>query len=247
MSTSPAPVVAVQVADLAGTAAVAAVVARLLRAGDLVLLTGDLGAGKTAFAQALAGELGVHEPVTSPTFTLVRQYPTDHGLVLLHADIYRLEQLAEVVDLGLPEQLEEGCAAVVEWGERGAPALVPEYLSVTLTAGAPDRETARLVELRPVGEPWRARWAALAAALAGIPGVTVTAVPGAPAAAGDGGTVPAAHSALTDDAPDEEPDEGPDDVPTPGAPTSDAPTAAGAPATNGAPAANGGAPTPEVP
>ncbi|MST32797.1 tRNA (adenosine(37)-N6)-threonylcarbamoyltransferase complex ATPase subunit type 1 TsaE, partial [Acidimicrobiaceae bacterium USS-CC1] len=155
VSTSPAPVVAVQVADLAGTAAVAAVVARLLRAGDLVLLTGDLGAGKTAFTQALAGELGVHEPVTSPTFTLVRQYPTDHGLVLLHADIYRLEQLAEVIDLGLPEQLEEGCAAVVEWGERGAPALVPEYLSVTLTAGAPDRETARLVELRPVGEPWR--------------------------------------------------------------------------------------------
>lgn len=226
MSASPAPVVAVRVADLAGTGAVAAVVARLLRAGDLVLLSGDLGAGKTAFTQALAGELGVREPVTSPTFTLVRQYPTDHGLVLLHADIYRLEQLAEVVDLGLPEQLEEGCAAVVEWGERGAPALVPEYLSVTLTAESPDRETARLVELRPVGEPWRERWVALAAALAGIPGVTVTAVPGAPTTDGDGARAAATHSALTDETPDDPPDDAPDDAPdgaTNGAPTPEVP------------------------
>jgi tRNA threonylcarbamoyladenosine biosynthesis protein TsaE len=158
----------IHVDDLAGTAAVAGALAPLLGAGDLVLLSGDLGAGKTAFTQALAAALGVDGPVTSPTFTLVRSYRTAGGTDLLHADIYRLEQLAEVVDLGLPEQLEEGAFAVVEWGERGAPALLPDYLAVTLTAGAEDTE--RWIELHPVGAPWEERWTEVLAALAPLDG-----------------------------------------------------------------------------
>lgn len=152
--------------DLAGTRRVAAAVAEVLDAGDLVLLTGDLGAGKTTFTQALAAELGVEGVVTSPTFTLVRQYRTDRGFELLHADIYRLGQLAEVVDLGLPEALEDGAAAVVEWGERGAPALLPEHLSVTFSAPDPAAETLRSIELGAHGAPWAQRWPGLAARLA---------------------------------------------------------------------------------
>ncbi len=154
----------IHVEDLEGTRAVAGALAGVLRAGDLVLLTGELGAGKTAFTQALAAALGVVGPVTSPTFTLARSYPCAGGVELVHADIYRLEQLAEVVDLGLPEQLEEGALAVVEWGERGAPALLPEHLAVALTPGADDDE--RWIEVRPVGDPWVGRWPAVLAALA---------------------------------------------------------------------------------
>ena len=166
---APAPALHFVVDDLDGTRWVAAAVAEVLTAGDLVLLTGDLGAGKTAFAQALAARLGVSEVVTSPTFTLVRQYPTGRGFDLLHADIYRLEQLAEVIDLGLPEALEDGAAAVVEWGERGAPALLPEHLSVTLEASDPTAETRRSIELRPAGTPWVERWPALVGFLEGGP------------------------------------------------------------------------------
>jgi tRNA threonylcarbamoyladenosine biosynthesis protein TsaE len=118
--------------SLAGTAAAAQAVAGVLGAGDLVVLGGDLGAGKTAFTQALAGALGVTEVVTSPTFTLVRSYVTASGLELLHADLYRLDQLDEVADLGLAERIDDGAVAVVEWGHRGLAALVPEYLAVIL-------------------------------------------------------------------------------------------------------------------
>lgn len=160
----PDPLV-VEVDDLAGTVALAASVALLLRPGDLVVLSGDLGAGKTNFTRALARALGVTGPVTSPTFTLVRSYPTASGVDLVHADIYRLGRLAEVVDLGLPEMLEDGAFAVVEWGERGADALLPDYLAVTIGAGP--TETARRVVLAPVGDLWAGRWPDVVSAVAG--------------------------------------------------------------------------------
>ena len=94
-----------------------------------MLLGGELGAGKTTFTQGLAAELGVAEPVTSPTFVLVHSYKTAAGWDLLHADVWRLEHLQEVIDLALPELLEDGAAAVIEWGEIAAPALAPDWFT----------------------------------------------------------------------------------------------------------------------
>ena len=101
-------------------------VARLCRPGDVVLLVGDLGAGKTVFAQGFAAALGVAGPVTSPTFALVRQYRcgADSPVgVLIHADVYRTGSLEEVADLALAELVEEDAVALVEWGDLAAPAL----------------------------------------------------------------------------------------------------------------------------
>ena len=106
----------------AATQAVAAAIAKTLLPGDVLLLDGDLGAGKTTFTQGLARAMGVGEVVTSPTFSLVRSYPTAFGVELIHVDVYRLDTLAEIVALGLPEMLEDGAVAVVEWGERALPA-----------------------------------------------------------------------------------------------------------------------------
>ena len=177
---------AVEVADLDGTRAVARAVAGVLRPGDLVILSGDLGAGKTAFTKGLAEALGVTEIVTSPTFTLVRSYRTSSSTELIHADIYRLGQLAEVADLGLAQLLEEDAFAVVEWGERGLDALVPEYLTVTLTAGRD--EGGRDIVLSPTGPSWTLRWEALSGALGDSAGVAATVASGVAATVPSGAT-----------------------------------------------------------
>jgi tRNA threonylcarbamoyladenosine biosynthesis protein TsaE len=145
----------------------AAALAPLCRPGDVLLLVGGLGAGKTTFAQGFARGLGVAGPVTSPTFTLVRQYPCHSpGGVrqLLHADVYRLESLAEVADLGLPELVEDGAVALVEWGDAAAPALGGEPLAVTLVPTGRDED--RAVTVAAEGRHWDDRRAATAAALA---------------------------------------------------------------------------------
>lgn len=114
-----------------GTREVAGRLAGAARPGDVVLLVGGLGAGKTTFAQGFARALGVAGPVTSPTFTLVRQYPCSLGQ-LLHADVYRLDQLAEVEDLGLGELVEDSGVALVEWGDAAAPVLGPVACTVRI-------------------------------------------------------------------------------------------------------------------
>lgn len=159
------PGLAVEVRSLEETAAVAALVAARLEPGDLVVLSGPLGAGKTALTQALAAALGVTEAVTSPTFTLVRSYPTDRGFDLLHADLYRLEHLSEVADLGLAESLDAGAVAVVEWGERALAALPAGHLRVELAVTGP---AARQLRLRPCGPRWERAAGDLSAALAGV-------------------------------------------------------------------------------
>ena len=119
----------------AGTKDVAGRLAALCTSGDVVLLMGDLGAGKTAFAQGFAGALGVDGPVTSPTFALVRQYrcaETAPVATLIHADVYRTGGLSEVVELALAELVEEQAVALVEWGELAAPALGDDALEVAL-------------------------------------------------------------------------------------------------------------------
>src|SRR5262245_14827787 len=103
---APSPTVLSLVApSLAATHAVAAALASVARPGDVIVLAGDMGTGKTAFAQGFGKALGVSEPITSPTFTIVHTYDSDVG-PLHHADIYRLDQLAEVADLALRELAE---------------------------------------------------------------------------------------------------------------------------------------------
>jgi tRNA threonylcarbamoyladenosine biosynthesis protein TsaE len=139
----------------------AAAVAELARPGDLILLVGDLGAGKTAFVQGFGAALGVTETITSPTFTLARQYRG--RLELNHLDVYRLEQVEEVLDLGLQELLDGSAATLIEWGDAILPALPADYLEVRLEYGTGDDD--RQVQLRPVGARWGARSRALSAAL----------------------------------------------------------------------------------
>ncbi|HEX3946931.1 MAG TPA: tRNA (adenosine(37)-N6)-threonylcarbamoyltransferase complex ATPase subunit type 1 TsaE [Acidimicrobiales bacterium] len=172
-----------------GTRALAGALADLARSGDVILLVGGLGAGKTTFAQGFARRLGVVGPVTSPTFTLVRQYPCSLGQ-LLHADVYRLERLAEVADLGLGELVEggsagDGAVALVEWGDAAAPVFGPQALTVSLApvpapvpapggaAGeAPEEmadgigDEARLIRIDGGGVAWAGRRRAVADALA---------------------------------------------------------------------------------
>jgi tRNA threonylcarbamoyladenosine biosynthesis protein TsaE len=138
-----------------------AALAELCRPGDVILLAGDLGAGKTALAQGLGAALGIEEPMTSPTFVLARQY--EGRFPLHHLDVYRLDQLEEVFDIGLPEMLDEGAVILVEWGDAIATSLPANFLEVRLTFGDDDDE--RRLTFRSVGGRWRSRMAPLLLAL----------------------------------------------------------------------------------
>ena len=145
------------------TQRLAAAVGMLARPGDLVVLAGDLGAGKTAFVQGFGRGLGVTEPITSPTFTLAQQY--DGRLVVHHLDVYRLEQFSEVAELGLSELLDDGGVTLIEWGDAIAPLLPGDYLEVRLTYGEAGDDDRRIA-LRPVGPAWALRHGALLHAVA---------------------------------------------------------------------------------
>jgi len=154
--------------DAAQTEAVGEAVGSQLRAGDLVVLTGDLGAGKTTFAKGLARALGVEQTVTSPTFTIVQEY--EGRVPLAHVDVYRLERIQELHDFGFEELLEER-VTVVEWGEAIAAVLPRDRIDVRIGPGADDDD--RVVEVVAGGAAWARRRAALEAALD-----AVSAVPG---------------------------------------------------------------------
>jgi tRNA threonylcarbamoyladenosine biosynthesis protein TsaE len=145
-----------------GTRDLAAAVAGLARPGDVVVLAGDLGAGKTAFVQGFGRALGVEDRITSPTFTLVHVYEGGR-LPIHHLDVYRLDQLNEALDLGLAEMLDDGSVVLIEWGDAILPVLPHDLLEVRLTFGKGDDD--RGVQLRPVGTRWSARARALASAL----------------------------------------------------------------------------------
>jgi tRNA threonylcarbamoyladenosine biosynthesis protein TsaE len=156
-------VIQVSSKSVADTRAVAAAVAPLLRPGDVILLGGDLGAGKTVFTQGLALAIGIQEPVTSPTFTLMRSYDVPRGGHLLHADLYRLERLQEVLDLGLTEMIDDAMVTVIEWGEVASPVLTPDYLDIRIGFALGDDE--RVLALSPVGRAWAARARSLSEAV----------------------------------------------------------------------------------
>jgi len=127
----------------ADTRALGRRLAGLLRAGDVVLLAGDLGSGKTVFASGIAEGLGVAEPVVSPSFILARRYEGLLGLV--HADLYRLGSSAEVDDLDLLESAGDG-VLVVEWGEAAAGCFGEDHLLVRLEADDTGERTVTLVQ-----------------------------------------------------------------------------------------------------
>ncbi|MGY1837921.1 MULTISPECIES: tRNA (adenosine(37)-N6)-threonylcarbamoyltransferase complex ATPase subunit type 1 TsaE [unclassified Modestobacter] len=136
----------------ADTHALGSELAGLLRAGDLVLLAGPLGAGKTALTQGIGAGLGVRGPVTSPTFVLARVHRGGR-VPLVHVDAYRLGSMADVDDLDLDATTDEA-VTVVEWGHGLVEQLADEHLVVELARRDDDVRTARLV---PVGAGWEQR------------------------------------------------------------------------------------------
>jgi tRNA threonylcarbamoyladenosine biosynthesis protein TsaE len=127
--------------------------ASLLRPGDVVLLLGELGAGKTCFAQGVARGLGVGEQVTSPTFTLMREYRG--RMPLYHLDAYRLHGSADLFAIGVDEYLERDGVLMVEWGDRARDFFSMEHLEVGFSFGGGDEE--RRVVFTPRGDSWARR------------------------------------------------------------------------------------------
>lgn len=129
-------------------------VAANLRAGDVLILSGPLGAGKTTFTQGLGEALGVRGRVASPTFVISRVHPAaDGGPALVHADAYRLGGPDELDDLDLDTHLPDA-VVVVEWGEGLAEGLAEDRLEITIDRHADD---VRTVYLTGVGERWAGR------------------------------------------------------------------------------------------
>ncbi|MDD5706014.1 MAG: tRNA (adenosine(37)-N6)-threonylcarbamoyltransferase complex ATPase subunit type 1 TsaE [Kiritimatiellae bacterium] len=111
--------------------------ARLTR-GSVVALHGEMGAGKTTFAQGLAAALGIRQPVTSPTFTIALEYPLPHGGVFVHMDLYRLRHADEWMSTGIDDYIESGAIVAVEWPERAGAHFPREawHVEISLTPPA---------------------------------------------------------------------------------------------------------------
>lgn len=164
--------------------------AHIVHGGDVLLLSGPLGAGKTTLAQGFGAGLGIGEPIVSPTFTIAREldgtFPSGGHAHMIHVDAYRLggadyapgqdgidRLLDELESLGLDEELEdpgENTVILMEWGEQMAAALAPERLEIHIDRPArlaqntdePTSEGTRIVTLVPVGSDWAQRAATLA-------------------------------------------------------------------------------------
>src|ERR1700722_3063694 len=152
--------------------------ARLLRPGDLIVLSGKLGAGKTTLTQGIGAGLGVRGPVTSPTFVIARVHPSLRGGPdLVHADAYRLGSRAEVDDLDLDTDVDSS-VTVVEWGENLAEGLAPSFLEIAITPrpaasraaeAGPDGDEPRTLRVTGWGTRWELAAAAARTALSGTP------------------------------------------------------------------------------
>jgi tRNA threonylcarbamoyladenosine biosynthesis protein TsaE len=148
--------------------------AGLLRPGDLIVLSGQLGAGKTTLTQGIGAGLGVRGPVTSPTFVIARVHPSLRGGPdLVHADAYRLGGQAEVDDLDLDTDVDSS-VTVVEWGENLAEGLAPSFLEIAIAPAGPAPGAAGLAPEQEADEPrtvrvtgWGDRWERAAEATRG--------------------------------------------------------------------------------
>jgi tRNA threonylcarbamoyladenosine biosynthesis protein TsaE len=146
----------VRTRSAAETRAFAGAVAGLLRPGDLLVLAGPLGSGKTVFAQGAAAALGVVEPVVSPTFTLVREY--EGRIPVVHVDVYRLDRLRELDDIGFEDLVGGDAVTFVEWGDVLDTVLPPDRLEVRLDPAPIDEaDDDRIVTLVGLGPSWQQR------------------------------------------------------------------------------------------
>lgn len=148
----------------ADTQQIAAAIARLVRPRDLIVLAGEMGTGKTFFAQAFGRALDITEPITSPTFNLLHSY-TSGRLRLHHADLYRLDRTGELVDLGLDELQEIGGVLVVEWGDVAGDALGDALVVHLRNSEDPSNVEQRRIEVADRGGQWATRWIVLRDAL----------------------------------------------------------------------------------
>jgi tRNA threonylcarbamoyladenosine biosynthesis protein TsaE len=145
------------------TRAVGHSIAQLLRPGDVIIVAGELGSGKTTFVQGVAAGLGVDATVVSPTFTLAREYAG--RIPLVHVDVYRLDRGNEIIDLGL-EELADDAVLAVEWGDVAAAYLPPEHLEVRMGPGpGPNGISERTIALATYGASWTERQDALTSAV----------------------------------------------------------------------------------
>jgi tRNA threonylcarbamoyladenosine biosynthesis protein TsaE len=148
-------VIELVVPDAAAMEAFGARLAPLLRAGDLVLLDGELGAGKTTLTRGLGTALGTREPVTSPTFVLAREHPTASGPSLVHVDAYRLATGAEIEDLDLDW---DGAIVVVEWGAGKLDGVAESWIEIAIerpVGGDPlADDSPRHVRVTGIGARW---------------------------------------------------------------------------------------------
>lgn len=155
--------VEVRTGSAEATREVGEALAPMLRARDVVVLTGDLGAGKTTFVQGVARGLGVVDRVVSPTFTLVKEY--SGTLELAHVDVYRLDRVQDVVDLGLEELGDGDDVLMIEWGDTIEELLPDDRLRVELTIEQAAGDDVRAIAFSTSGEGWFDRFPELEAAV----------------------------------------------------------------------------------
>jgi tRNA threonylcarbamoyladenosine biosynthesis protein TsaE len=150
------------------TRAIGAAIASVLEPGSVVVLSGDLGSGKTVLAQGIAAALGVREPVVSPTFTIAREY--QGRMPVHHLDVYRLDRVQQAIDLGLDEMF-EGAATLIEWGDGVRDLLPSDRIEIELALLPPDDadDDTRTITITPFGTD-SAREPMLRAALESIAG-----------------------------------------------------------------------------
>lgn len=149
-----------------GTWALARALGPLLQAGDAILLSGDLGAGKTAFVKGLAEGLGVPGTVTSPTFNILLVHPG--RLPLYHVDLYRLETVDQLEDIDYFGTVEADGVTAVEWGDRFPEAAPLDYLGVAISISGDTARSFEVMAHGPRGEALASAWSDTCEALAGV-------------------------------------------------------------------------------